>query len=175
MLPNRKEAIIELGEHTRDFVIQMKVNQKYADVGKSIEAAGLRHLQGLFLFQIERNGDVIAPVQPKEKVQLNDRLFFTGLPSTIVELQKHRGLDVIKDAQFDLKNYDSSELKTYEVVVSTSSPLIGKTVRKSDFRLIYDAVILAIHRSGERINSKVGDRKTCLISFFGTQYVLWFS
>ncbi|MCZ6776666.1 MAG: SLC13 family permease, partial [Ignavibacteria bacterium] len=159
LLPNRKEAITELDENTRDFVIQMKVSEKYVEVGKSIEAAGLRHLQGLFLFQIERNGDVIAPVQPNEKVRVNDRLFFTGLPSTIVELQKHRGLDVIKDAHFDLKNYDSSELKTYEVVVSPSSPLVGKTVRKSNFRRIYDAVILAIHRSGERIDSKVGDIK----------------
>jgi di/tricarboxylate transporter len=179
LLPNRKEAIIELGEHTRDFVIQMKVNGKYAKVGKSIETAGLRHLQGLFLFQIERNGDIIAPVEPKEKVQVNDRLFFTGLPSTIVELQKHRGLDVIKDAQFDLKNYDSSEFKTYEVVVSPSSPLIGKTVRKSNFRRIYDAVILAIHRSGERINSKVGDitfraGDTLLILSHLEFYDLWY-
>jgi di/tricarboxylate transporter len=73
-----------------------------------------------------------------------------------VELQKSKGLDVVKDASFDLKDYDSSELKTYEVVISPSSPLVNQTVRESNFRGAYDAVILAFHRSGERINSKIG-------------------
>jgi di/tricarboxylate transporter len=135
----------------------MKVNDAYPEIGKSVEAAGLRHLKGLFLFQIERDGKVIAPIPPTERLHLGDRLFLTGLPSTIVELQKSKGLDIVKDAQFDLKNYDSSELKTYEVVISPSSPLAGRTVRESNFRRVYNAVILAIHRNGERIDRKVGD------------------
>jgi di/tricarboxylate transporter len=135
----------------------MKVNSSYPRVGKSVEVAGLRHLKGLFLFQVERNGETIAPVGPSETIQVNDRLFFTGLPSTIVELQKSKGLDVVKDARFDLKNYDSSELKTYEVVISRTSPLIDKSVRESNFRSVYDAVILALHRSGERVDKKIGD------------------
>jgi len=157
LLPKRKEVIEQLGEEMREFVIEMKVNSSYPSIGKSIEAAGLRHLKGLFLFQVERNGETIAPVAPSEHIQVNDRLFFTGLPSLIVELQKSKGLDVVKDAVYDLKDYDSSEVKTYEVVVSNTSPLIDKTVRESNFRRTYDAVILAIHRSGERVNRKIGD------------------
>jgi di/tricarboxylate transporter len=156
-LPKRKEVLEELSESTREFVVETKVNSEYAHIGKSIEGAGLRHLRGLFLFQIEREGIVIAPVQPSEPIRLHDRLFFAGLPSTIIELQKNKGLDVVKDHAFDLKNYDSSELKTYEVVVSPSSPLVGRRVRESSFRSMYNAVILAIHRSGERIQSKIGD------------------
>ncbi len=56
LLPNRKEPLIELGEHTREFVIELKVTQEYENIGKTIENAGLRRLKGLFLFQIERNG-----------------------------------------------------------------------------------------------------------------------
>ena len=44
-----------------------------------------------------------------------------------------------------------------EAVVSPSSPLIGKTIRDSNFRTRYRASILAVHRSGERIDSKIGD------------------
>lgn len=156
-LPEKRETIAELGDQTREFVIAVKVNSEYAETGKTIEEAGLRHLQGLFLFQIERNGEIIAPVPPTEKIYVNDRLFFTGIPTTIVELQKQRGLDVIQDAHFNLKDYDSSELKTYEVVLSASSSLIGQTVRESNFRSEFNAVILAMHRNGERINKKIGD------------------
>jgi len=157
LLPDRKEPMVELGEKTREFVIELKVTEGYEHLGKSIEEAGLRHLKGLFLFQIERDGRTIAPARPEDRIQLNDRLFFTGLPKTIIELQKTPGLQLIKDSSFDLKQYDSDEIKTYEAVVSASSPLIGKNVRESNFRSKYGAVILAIHRNGERIRKKIGD------------------
>jgi di/tricarboxylate transporter len=157
LLPHRKEPMVQLGEKTREFVIELKVTSDYQNIGKSIEQAGLRHLQGLFLFQIERGGDVIAPAGPNEIIFEDDRLFFTGLPKTILELQKTPGLQLIKDSTFDLKQYDASEIKTYEAVVSPSSPLIGKNVRESNFRDKYGAVIIAIHRSGQRIARKIGD------------------
>lgn len=157
LLPDRKDPIVELGANTREFVVELKVEANYQHIGKTVAAAGLRHLQGLFLFQIERESQILAPIGPDEKIQLGDRLFFTGLPATIIELQKTPGLSVIKDASFDLKNYDSSRLKTFEVVISSSSPLRGMNVRESNFRSRYNAVIIAIHRNGERIQKKIGD------------------
>jgi len=156
-LPNRKEAIVELGEKTREFVIELKVTEAYSGLGKTIELAGLRHLKGLFLFQVERDKRIIAPAKPDEVIRIDDRLFFTGIPETIMDLQKMPGLQLIKDSTFDLKHFDSNKVKTYEVVVSPSSPLVGKNVRESNFRGRYNGVIIAIHRSGERIRQKIGD------------------
>ena len=157
LLPDRKEPIIELGEKTREFVCEFKVTSDYQNIGKTIEMAGLRHLKGMFLFQIERNGEVITPARPDEKLLEGDRLFFTGIPKTIVEIQKTPGLQLIKDSSFDLKHYDSDQIKSFEAVISPSSPLLGKNVRQSNFRSRYGAVILAIHRNGERIRKKIGD------------------
>lgn len=156
-LPDRKEPLAQLGEQTREFVVEMKVGSDFAHLNRTVESAGLRHLQGLFLFQITRGDDVIAPVGSAETIQMGDRLFFTGLPETIFELQKMEGLHAIQDAEFDFSNLDSDRLGTYEAVISNASPLVGQTVRESEFRKRYNAVILAIHRSGSRINRKIGD------------------
>ncbi len=156
-LPERKEPMTQLGEMTREFVVAMKVEEQYQHIGRSIEDAGLRHLRGLFLFQIEREGHFMTSVGPEEKIRVNDRLFFTGLPETIMELQRTPGLCLLKDVPFDLKNFDSDNLRTFEVVVSANSPLIGKNIRNSNFRSTYNAVIIAIHRSGERVKEKIGD------------------
>ena len=157
LLPDRKEPMVALGANTREFVIELKVTPEYPQVGKTVEEAGLRHLSGLFLFQIERNGQVIAPAAPNEVIRVGDRLFFTGVPRTILELQRTPGLQLIKDSQFDLKQYDSSKIRPYEAVISPSSPLVGKNVRESNFRSTYNAVIIAIHRNGQRIQKKIGD------------------
>ncbi|NQT26441.1 anion permease [candidate division KSB1 bacterium] len=157
LLPERKEPIVELGEETREFVIAMKVESNYPNIGKSVEEAGLRHLKGLFLFQIERNNKILVPITHDDIIYENDRLFFTGLPETIVELQKTPGLCLLKEASINLKNYDSDDLGTFEVVISPNSPLIGRNVRESNIRERYNAVIIAIHRSAERIKMKIGD------------------
>ncbi len=154
ILLSDRVKVIPSVENAREFVIELKVTKDFSDIGKTVEEAGLRHLKGLFLFQIERNGDVITAVSSKEKIKVNDRLFFTGLPETIIELQKRPGLQLIKDVDFELKNYDSDKVKVYEAVISNTSPLIGKNVRESQFRTIYGGVILAIHRNGERIQKK---------------------
>ncbi len=157
ILPNRKEPLINFGENTREFVVELKVESNYQHLKKTVESAGLRHLKGLFLFQIERQKQILAPISPDEKILLGDRLFFTGLPDTIIELHKTPGLSILKDTNFDLKNYDSDVFKTYETVISSTSPLLGMNVRESEFRGRYHAVIIAIHRNGKRVQKKVGD------------------
>ncbi|MBD3179824.1 MAG: SLC13 family permease [Candidatus Latescibacteria bacterium] len=157
LLPDRRTPLVELGKNTREFVVEMKVGKGFSYTGRSISEAGLRHLKGLYLFQIEREDKMLPVVGPDEIIYLGDRLFFVGLPSTLIELQKTPGLVAVEDPEFDLRNYDSDQLGTFEAVVSSNSPLIGKNVRDSDFRSRYRAVILGIHRSGERIRQKVGD------------------
>jgi di/tricarboxylate transporter len=44
-----------------------------------------------------------------------------------------------------------------EAVVSASSPLIGQSVKRSNFRSVYDAVVIAVHRNAERVQGKIGD------------------
>jgi di/tricarboxylate transporter len=44
-----------------------------------------------------------------------------------------------------------------EAVISPSSPLVGQTVRDADFRALYDAAVVAVHRNGARVSNKVGD------------------
>jgi di/tricarboxylate transporter len=157
LLPERKDSMTNFEETSREFVVEMAVNENYPFIGKSVEEANLRHLQGLFLFQVIRDNQTIAPVTPTERIYLGDRLFFTGLPETIFELQKTPGLRVIKDTGFDFKNIDSDKLKTFEAVISNVSPLTGQTVRESNFRRKYNAVILGIHRGDSRVNKKIGD------------------
>lgn len=169
LLPERRERITKLDETSREFVAGVIVSKKYPYIGNTIEQAELRHLKGLFLFQILREDEIITPVTPDEKIYENDRLFFTGKPETIYELQKTRGLKVIREPDLNISDVDSNKYKTYEAVVSNVSPFVGKTVRESQFREKYNAVILAINRSNERIDKKVGDIK---LRFGDTLFIL---
>jgi di/tricarboxylate transporter len=158
ILPERKELMEQLGDARREYLVEMVVTPVCKLVGQSIEAAGLRRLPGLFLIEVDRRGTVIAPVSPDTVLESNDRLVFTGVVGTIVDLKKIPGLEPATEAT-DQAAQEQRRRRLCEAVVSRSSPLIGQTVREAQFRSHYNAAIVAIHRNGERLTTKIGDVK----------------
>ncbi len=126
-------------------------------VGKKVAEAGLRQLPGLFLIEIDRDGTVIGPAGPDEVIQANDRLVFTGVVNTIVDLEKIPGLVPAADAHYEVSPATKWGRQLCEAVISPTSPLVGEAVREADFRSLYDAAIVAIHRNGARLTNKIGD------------------
>jgi di/tricarboxylate transporter len=157
LLPDRKELIEQLEETRREYLVEMLVQPGCRLVGKTIAAAGLRHLPGLFLIEIDRGGEVMGPVAPDETIQANDRLVFTGIIGTIVDLEKIPGLVPAADARYEVSPIKQRGRTLCEAVISPSSPLVGQTVREADFRALYDAAVVAVHRNGARLTNKVGD------------------
>ncbi len=157
LLPNRTDLLEQLGEHRREYLVEMLVQPTCRLVGQSVEAAGLRHLQGLFLIEIDREGEVITPVTPSDVIHANDRLIFTGVVTTIVDLEKIPGLVPAADLTYEFTPNKRSGRHLTEVVLSPSSPLIGSTVRAANFRQLYNAAVVAVHRNGERMTNKIGD------------------
>lgn len=154
-LPDRKDIIEIVGEKRREYLIEMLVTKTCPLIGKTIRKGGLRNLKGLYLMEIERNGKTIRAVSGDEVIQENDRLMFTGITSAVVELQNIPGFVPVTQETFD---HDFLLLRNQlvEAVVSPKFPALGKTVKAYHFRAIYDAAVIAVHRNGERINSKIG-------------------
>ncbi|UCE87449.1 MAG: SLC13 family permease, partial [Deltaproteobacteria bacterium] len=155
-LPDRREPAEQLGEHRREYTASMIVEPICPLVGRSVEDAGLRQLPGLFLVEIDREGHVITPVGPDEFIRAGDRLVFAGVVSTIVDLQRIRGL-VPAEASAEEPAAPGAQQRLIEAVVSSSSPLVNQSVRDANFRTVYDAAVVAVHRSGVRVPGKIGE------------------
>ncbi|RKL65711.1 SLC13 family permease [Salipaludibacillus neizhouensis] len=159
LLPDRKTSEESFDESSREYLSEASVETDSPLSGKTIEEAGLKNLEGLYLIEVIRNGDRIVPVPSFMKLKANDRLIFTGLLSTIVELQNIKGLRVETGTSLKLENLQNGSAKLVEAVVSHQSSLIQQTAIESKFRSNYDAGIVAVHRNDERINNKVGEIK----------------
>ncbi|HBX67031.1 MAG: SLC13 family permease [Balneola sp.] len=155
LLPVRGSSM-DTFKDPREYTIEMIVQDNAILSGQTIEDAGLRNLPGLFLIEIQRNGRAIPAPGPYEKLRGDDRLIFTGIVDSIIDLQQISGLKHATTQVFKL-NAPRNERQMIEAVVSRSNPLMGRTIRDGNFRDRYDAVVLAVSRSGERINEKIGD------------------
>ncbi|QDU58286.1 SLC13 family permease [Aeoliella mucimassa] len=156
LLPKRSEIIDELGERRREYLVEMLVQNDCPLIGKSVEQAGLRNLPGLFLIEIDRDEELIAPVTPNDMIHAGDRMVFTGVVQTIADLERIPGLVPAADLTYEFQPAQRTQRRLTEAVLSRTSPLIGRSVREANFRQRYNAAIVAVHRNGERLTNKIG-------------------
>ncbi|WP_209019953.1 SLC13 family permease [Allopusillimonas soli] len=119
--------------------------------GKTIEANGLRNLDGLFLVEILRGGRLISPVGPETVLEPEDQLLFTGEVQKLQTMRQFKGLHVFGAPASSLL---ASNL--VEVVISNESELAGRTLREVDFRTMFDAGVVAIRRGERRLTGQLG-------------------
>jgi len=155
LLPERLPAASQFAD-PRQYTVEMLVTAGSPLVGQTIERAGLRQLPGMFLIELDRDGMLLAAVEPTEVLRANDRLVFAGVVESVLDLQKIRGLEPATDQVFKL-DAPRRERCLIEAVVSLSCPLVGRSVREGRFRSSYNAVVIAVARDGERVKKKIGD------------------
>jgi len=155
LLPTRRGPAEGVGEVMREFTVAMRVQPGGALDGTSVAQAELRDLQGVFLVELERDGQIHAPVTPQDRLSGGDLLTFAGKVDQIVDLQRMRGLE-------PAESHHAGQVKTtrqrfFEAVVGPDSHLVGHTLKDVGFRGRYGAAVLAIHRAGERVDAKLGE------------------
>lgn len=155
LLPDRGGVQDQL-EQVREYGVEVEVVAGGPLVGKTIAQAGLRHLSFGYLAEIERQGRLITVVDPERTLQADDRLHFIGAPECASELRRLQGLRPASGGvhKMEVANHQRCLV---EVVLGAEFPALGKSVRESQFRSRFNAVVLSVSRQGKRIPGKLGD------------------
>jgi di/tricarboxylate transporter len=148
-LPNHKEET--MFGNMREFTLEVAIAHQGPLVGKTVQQAGLRNLERVYLVEIERDGHIVTAVPSEEILEGGDRLVFVGDTQAISDLMRINGIIPSTNGEYPLLNQDRVERRLVEAVISPHSDCIGETIRDSRFRDRYGAVVLAVARGGERV------------------------
>jgi len=155
LLPDRQSAQSTLSD-ARQYTMELLVPASGPLPGKTVDQAGLRNLPGCFLVEIERDGELLSAVGPEQVLRSGDRLLFAGVIDAIRDLVNTRGLAPATDQVFKL-DAPRFRRRLFETVVAPGSSLVGRTIRGSAFRNVYNGVVIAVARNGERVRGKIGE------------------
>lgn len=148
-LPNMGSAT----ETSKEYFVEAEVSLQSSLIGKSIEDNGLRNLASLFLVEIVRQGHLITPIAPDDRIEAGDKLIFTGDIDKVLILQQFDGLKLFADQDGLLQD------NLTEVLVKPDSSIVGKSLKSAGFRARFDAAVVAIRREGCALSGKLGDIK----------------
>jgi len=153
LLPANKDFFDDFKANPREYLVETKMVDGSALVGRSVADAGLRNLQGLFLVKIIRHGACIAPVHPQIKLLQHDVLVFAGETSKIADLlHRIRGIEAVESNGIN----HADAMHFVEGVVAYNSSLENKTIKEVQFRSRHDAAVVGVLRGGERLSGKIG-------------------
>jgi len=131
------------------YFLEARLSADSVLIGKTIGEAGLRHLRKLFLAEIVRGEQNIAPVCPEDRLQQGDVLLFAGDMESVALLQEIQGLTLYG-------HHSMNGQALVEAIISHSSSLNGVSLKDAKFREEFDAVVVAVKRGQERLQGGLG-------------------
>ncbi|WP_122054704.1 SLC13 family permease [Vibrio sp. Evd11] len=132
------------------YFLEARVEPGSPLVGRSVSQNNLRALRKLFLAEVIRDGETTASIDPDFILQARDRLLFCGDVESVATLQEIQGLTLFGQHHLNGQSF-------VEVVVSSSASFCNKTLKTSQFRDRFDAVVVAIRRGHERLEGGLGN------------------
>lgn len=141
----------------KDYYYDLHIPENSNLIGREIRNGRLKELKNLIIRSIEREGVIIETQKGDFEILSNDKLHTAGKSDRLNfilanENVKLSGINL-------LKNVPKKQLKQYEAVLAPRFPGVGKTITEFNFFDHYQAVVIAIHRNGERLTSNLTNLK----------------
>jgi di/tricarboxylate transporter len=167
LLPGKKLNVMKGTAESRDYYYNLQLVENSSLVGQMVENRILPGLKGLLVLSIERNGKIITTTDAPVKLWQNDNILVAGASDRLNYILSQKEIK-LRGIEY-LSHEKPENLKQYEVVLSPRFDGLGLTVTEYNFFRHFNAVVLAIHRNGERITAnlnklklKVGDNVVLL-------------
>jgi di/tricarboxylate transporter len=175
LLPGEKIKFRKKPAEGKDYYFNLKLTENSQLAGKQVKNSRIEGLPGLEVHSVARKNRTLNPKKGSIRLTRQDEILVTGNPDKLNYIMTHKEVR-LKGMEY-LGHEKPEDLKQYEVVLSPRFPWLGQTVTEFSFFDQFNAVVLAIHRNGERITEnlnnlklKVGDNVVLLATekFFDT-------
>ncbi len=155
LVPDRSTVQQQAQEAVQEFVVSMVVLPDGPLAGRRVGDTELVGRRTVYLAEVIRGDRTLSPVDLDLELEGDDRLVFVGEVGEVVGLYRVAGLTSSSQQLFESVARPGHGL--YVAVVGRSSPMAGHTLADVGFAARYQAVVLAIHRDGQRVTEAPRD------------------
>lgn len=138
----------------REYVSELLVLPESNLVGKTLGEANLNSELELTVLGIIRDNEKIMPT-PKERIKSRDLLIVEGTLPDILRVKETVGLEIKPEFFLSDNVLETEDVELFEVMIMRESPLVGQTLKATNFRRNYDLTVLAVNRQGETFINKL--------------------
>jgi di/tricarboxylate transporter len=176
LLPGEKIPRFSFPNDTREYLFDLYLPKGSSLAGKTIEKRRLPGLNEFMVRTVIREGKHIRISNSPFQLEPDDKLIVGGSSEDVGYLTQSANVK-LKALDHADPNFLKKSLRQVEVVIAPRFPGIQRTLGEFDFFGHYNAVVMAVHRNGERITTdldklelKAGDNLMLLATEDFTRY-----
>jgi di/tricarboxylate transporter len=139
----------------RPFLSEVVVLPDSPLVGKTLAESGLGRDLDLTVLRLDRGFNSTMAPQADLQLQERDELLVQGKQENILKVMNTAGLKLKAEVKFSQADLQAQNAGLFEVILLPRSPLIGRNLKRLQFREKYGLQVLAINRLGETIHEKI--------------------
>lgn len=156
LLPEHRQAELTETYELGKYITELRVMPESPLIGQTVAGAKLFEQYRTYVMELIR-GDEHAWSPRAQSLQEGDVLLVRGEWGRILELREEAKLAlqpefVLRDAQLN-----EAERILTEAMVAPGSRFVGHTLSELDFHWHYNATVLAVHRRGQIVRSRLSD------------------
>ena len=125
--------------------------------GKTLEESGLGRDLDLTVLRLDRGKENVYAPEAGTRLREGDVLMVEGGRDEILRVKTTGGAVIHPEVKFSDPELQSKDVVLVEVILPPRSPLIGRTLRRLQFRERYGLQVLAINSHGETVRRKISD------------------
>jgi di/tricarboxylate transporter len=154
LLPDRRDASDDVT--MRQYFAEVEILPGSPLIGQEVFKSDFSVLD-FQVIKIERGGVTRHPA-PREQFEEGDVVQVAGRVENLIRVKKIEGIDIVEDATLRRKlGDDAVRAHIAEIVLMPKSPLIGDTLKRSNFRQASGVSVLALMRGDRSITRGIGD------------------
>lgn len=154
LLPGEKIPRFSFPNDTREYYFDLYLPPGSNLIGKEVEKRRLPGLSEFIVRTVIRDGKHIRISNAPFQIEEDDKLIVAGSSEFVGYLTQSTNVKLNALDNVD-PGFLKKQLKLIEVVIAPRFPGIQKTLGEFDFFGHYNAVVMAVHRSGERITTNL--------------------
>ena len=137
--------ILPWDTHLAELVVAPESNL----VGRTLVELSIREKYGVNIALIERGKIMIPTPGRDERLYPNDKVMLIGTDAQLATIQEL--FDASKEEMPEESNFPKKDMTLQKIVINSSSPVYGQSIRSSGIREKTQGLVVGIERKGERI------------------------
>ncbi len=157
LLPRRKSGSLTEVYQVKEYITEVEIASSSPLDGQSIARSGLERDFGIKIRAILRGKTKFPFPHRNRKLKKGDILFLEGNPESILKIREKKGLEVVpeRDNPPPPARKDKGNLVVVEASLTSTSEMVGQTLRDVRFADTHGLTVLAIWRRGAPVVKKV--------------------
>lgn len=155
LLPTRKAGTLTEAYQVKEYITEIEILEGSPLHGRTISQSMLERELNMKVRALLRNRQQFPQPRRNQKLYAGDILFLEGNPEGILKVRKEKGIAVVPERDNPLPDTSDQKIVVVEASLTTTSDMVGKTLRQERFADTHGLRVLAIWRSGAPVVKKV--------------------